>query len=158
MGFETKWRSWVKCCVEYVKFSVIINGSAAGYFKRNKGIRQGDPLSSFLFLLVGKALSYMIKQTQDKGLISGFQTVDGGKMVSHLQFADDTLIFIDASIEQVQQPRLLRISIELITGLKINFAKSQIYGVGYEGDLHQFSSILGCFSETLRTTFFGLPL
>lgn len=58
MGFGTKWRSWVKYCVEYVRFSVIINGSAAGYIKSNKGIRQGDPLSPFLFLLVGEALSY----------------------------------------------------------------------------------------------------
>ncbi|XP_026448108.1 uncharacterized protein LOC113348517 [Papaver somniferum] len=100
MGFGLQWRKWLRCCVEYVRFYVLINGSAVGYFKRKKGIRQGDHLSPFLFLLVGEALSYMIKQAQEQGLISGFQVVEGGKLVSHLQFADDTLIFLDAVLNR----------------------------------------------------------
>ncbi|XP_026398305.1 uncharacterized protein LOC113294100 [Papaver somniferum] len=158
MGFGDKWRSWVSCCVELVRFSVIINGLATGYFKSSKGIRQGDPLSPFLFLLVGEALSFMIKQAQEHGLISGFQVAGRGRLISHLQFADDTLIFLDADVEQIKQLRLLLISFEMLTGLKINFAKSQIFGVCYDGDMNHFADLLGCYTGMLPTTYVGLPL
>ncbi|XP_026383952.1 uncharacterized protein LOC113279473 [Papaver somniferum] len=145
MGFGDKWRRWIRCCVEYVKFSVLINGSATGFFISKKGIRQGDPISHFLFLLVGEALTFMIKKAQEEGIISGFQIKNDGMLISHLQFADDTLIFLDADVEQVKSLRLILISFEMLTGLKINFAKSQIYGVGYEVVLSP-------------TTYLGLPL
>ncbi|XP_026384636.1 uncharacterized protein LOC113280196 [Papaver somniferum] len=158
MGFGDKWRSWMKCCVELVRFSILVNGSSTCYFKSKKGIRQGDHLSPFLFLLVGEALSYMIKQAQEQGLISGFQVAANGTSVSHMQFADDTLIFLDADMDQIKNLRLLILSFEQLTGLKINFAKSAIYGVGYDGDIEQFSSFLGCYTGVLPTTYLGLPL
>ncbi|XP_026419431.1 uncharacterized protein LOC113315356 [Papaver somniferum] len=143
MGFGSKWRKWISCCVEFTRFSILINGSAAGYSKSKKGIRQGDPISPFLFLLVGEALNFMIKRAQEQGLLSGFQVKPNGLLVSHLQFADDTLIFLDADIEQVKNLRLILLSFETLTGLKINFTKSQIFSVGYDGDLNVFSSLLG---------------
>ncbi|XP_026377779.1 uncharacterized protein LOC113272088 [Papaver somniferum] len=73
--------------------------TAEGYFKSKKGIRIADPLFPFIFPLVGEALSYMIQQAQEQGLIIGFQTAEGDKLISHLQFADDTLIFMD--VEQL---------------------------------------------------------
>lgn len=100
----------------------------------------------------------MIQNAQENGFISGFQAVAGGKLISHLQFADDTLVFLDSDIEQVKNLRLLLLSFEQLTGLRINFTKSQIFGVGYFGDLSQFSSVLGCYSGTLPTTYLGLPL
>ncbi|XP_026428862.1 uncharacterized protein LOC113324787 [Papaver somniferum] len=120
MGFGEKWRKWIDCCVEFARFSVLVNGSATGYFNNGKGIRKGDPISPFLVLLVGEALTYMITKYQEEGLLSGFQSNEGG--------------------------------------LKINFAKSQIFGVGYEGDLSVFSSLLGCYCGVLPTSYLGLPL
>ncbi|XP_026439193.1 uncharacterized protein LOC113337828 [Papaver somniferum] len=158
IGYGDKWRSWVKCCVEFVKFSVLVNGSASSFFTSKKGIRQGDPLSPFLLLLVGEALSYMLKQAQLQGIISGFQVNNEGTLISNLQFAYDTLIFLDANIEQVKNLRIILLSFELLTGLKINFSKSQIFGVGFDGDLTQFCDILGCYSGILPTIYLGLPL
>ncbi|XP_026410014.1 uncharacterized protein LOC113305128 [Papaver somniferum] len=158
MGFGEKWRKWIHCCVEFARFSVLVNGSATGYFKNEKGISKGDPISPFLFLLVGEFLTSMIKKSQEKGLVSGFQSKEGGMMVIHLQFADDTLIFPDADEEQVKNLRLILISFEMLTRLKFNFAKIQIFGVGYEGDLSVFSSLLGCYSGVLPTSYLGLPL
>ncbi|XP_026410423.1 uncharacterized protein LOC113305622 [Papaver somniferum] len=158
MGFGEIWRNWIRCCVEYVRFSVLVNGSAAGYFKSNKGIRQGDPISPFVFLLVGEALTFMIKKTQEEGLLSGFQAKSDGTVISHLQFSDDTLIFLDADVEQVKNLILILLYFEMLTGLKIDFAKSQIFGVGFDGDLSVFSSILGCYRGVLPTIFIGLPL
>ncbi|XP_026442407.1 uncharacterized protein LOC113341915 [Papaver somniferum] len=158
MGFGTKWRTWIRRWVEFAKFYVLVNGSVAGYFKIKKGIRQGDPISPFLFLLVGEALNFMIKQAQEQGILTGFQVKPDVKIVSHLQFADDTLIFLDADVEQVRNLRLVLLSFEILTGLKINFSKSQIYGVGYDGDLSIFSSILGYYHGSLPTCYLGLPL
>ncbi|XP_026383909.1 uncharacterized protein LOC113279428 [Papaver somniferum] len=100
----------------------------------------------------------MIKKSQEEGLISGFQTKEDGIMASHLQFADDTLIFLDADVYQVKNLRLILLLFELLTRLKINFAKSQIFRVAYDGDLTIFSSLLGCHSGTLPTTYLSFPL
>ncbi|XP_026378649.1 uncharacterized protein LOC113273095 [Papaver somniferum] len=100
----------------------------------------------------------MIQRAQEKVLISGFQDAIGGKLISHLQFADDTLIFLDADIEQIKNLRLILLSFEQLTSLKINFAKSTIYGVSYSNDLAQFSNLLGCYSGVLPTTYLGLLL
>ncbi|XP_026420308.1 uncharacterized protein LOC113316311 [Papaver somniferum] len=105
-----------------------------------------------------EAISFMIKNAQEQGFIAGFQVTNGGKMISHLQFADDTLIFLDADIDQIKHLRLLLLAFEQLTGLKINFAKSQNFGVGYDGDLSQFYSLLGCYNGMLPTTYLGLPL
>ncbi|XP_026399012.1 uncharacterized protein LOC113294851 [Papaver somniferum] len=126
--------------------------------KSNKGIRKGDPISPFLFLLVGEALTFMIKKAQEEGLLSGFQAKSDGTVISHLQFSDDTLIFLDADVEQVKNLRLILLSFEMLTGLKIDFAKSQIFGVCFDGDLSVFSSILGCYSSVFLTIYIGLPL
>ncbi|XP_026450627.1 uncharacterized protein LOC113350713 [Papaver somniferum] len=158
MGFGVKWRQWVRCCVEFTRFSVFINGSATGYFKIKKVIRQGDPILSLLFLLVGEALAFMIRRAQEKGSLCGFQVKSNGPLLSHLQFAYDTLIFINADIEQVKNLRLILLSFEFFTGLKLNFAKSQIFGMGYDGNLSVFSSHMGCYSGVLPTTYLGFPL
>ncbi|XP_026399408.1 uncharacterized protein LOC113295273 [Papaver somniferum] len=102
-----------------------------------------------------EALSFMIKQAQDNGLISGFQVAEGSTVVS---IADDTQIFLDVDTSHVENLRILLLSFEQLTGLKINFAKSEIFGVGYTGDIAQFSSILGCYNSVLPTKYLGLPM
>jgi hypothetical protein len=71
-GFGQKWCSWIACCVSTASFSVLINGSPAGFFNSSRGVRQGDPLSPFLFVVVMEAFSRMIKAMIDYNLISGF--------------------------------------------------------------------------------------
>ena len=61
-GFDTKWRKWVKGCLSSVSFSVIINGKERKHFSSSRGIRQGDPLSPFLFILVADAMSRRIQR------------------------------------------------------------------------------------------------
>ncbi|XP_059627240.1 uncharacterized protein LOC132270043 [Cornus florida] len=75
MGFGSKWRKRIETCLSSVKFSVLVNGSPAGFFGCSRGIRQGDPLSSFLFLVLMEGLGRLMRRAEDLGFIKGFRAV-----------------------------------------------------------------------------------
>jgi len=92
MGFSYKWINWIKECLALASFSIMLDGSPSGYFKSNRGIRQGDPLSPYLFVLVMEFWSI----SMDIGLASGNikpMRRNDGLVISHLLFADDMLVF-----------------------------------------------------------------
>ena len=127
MGFGMKWRGWIKACVTFVCFSVLVNGSPEGFFRCSRGLRQGDPLSSLLFPLIMEVLSRLLKKTEECNLIRGFHVGDVnvvGVRISHLLFADDTILFCDASREQLLSIRLVLSCFQTFTGLKVNIGKS----------------------------------
>ena len=91
MGFGVKWCKWIHTCISTVQFSVLINGSPNNFFGSSRGLRQGDPLSPMLFLIVMEVLSRMLRRVEGAGLIRGFKVEsrrDGGESVSHLLFAE----------------------------------------------------------------------
>lgn len=75
-------------------FSILINGNPKGLFSATGGLRQGDPPSPFLFVIVGEAFIQMIVVAERTNLVLGFSPTPMAPMVSHLQFADDTIIFL----------------------------------------------------------------
>lgn len=88
--FGDKWRKWILHCISSVRFSVLVNGELAGFFSSSRGLRQGDPLSSFLFLVIMEALSRLLDKAVVGGFIRGFKVgmaAETGLMVSHLLFA-----------------------------------------------------------------------
>jgi hypothetical protein len=106
-------------------FYVLINGSPAGFFNSSRRVRQGDPLSPFLFVIVMEAFSRMVKASIDHSLFSGFVVGSRGSEqvhISHLLFVDGTLVFSRASLDQVQAIGDLLICFELVSGHKVNLA------------------------------------
>ena len=84
----------------------MVNGSPTNKFKLERGLRQGDPLSPFLFLLAAEGLNILMKSMVDNNLFHGYKVVsDVHTVVSHLQFADDTLIIAEKSWANVRAMR-----------------------------------------------------
>ena len=96
MGFRAKWRDWIWSCISTAKFSVLVNGEPAGFFSSSKGLRQGDPLSPYLFVMGMEVSSALIRRAVEGGCISECRIRRGkGQTVniSQLLFADDAIVF-----------------------------------------------------------------
>lgn len=159
MGFGSRWRGWIMQCISTAKMSVLVNGSPTKEFSLEKGLRQGDPLSPFLFNIAVQGLSCMLQRGCDLGLIEGVSIGQAGFHLSHLQFADDTLIFSSASLESMQNVKRILLCFELMSGLKVNFSKSSIFGVGIEDHVCDFTAqTLRCKQGHLPFKYLGLPI
>lgn len=132
MGFGERWINRIKSCTIIVKFSVLINDSPTSFFSSERGLRQGDPLSPFLFILAMEGLNDMLRTAQTNSWIRGFNANMEDRQslaISHLQYADDTLIFCDADISQLKFLRIILKLFEATSSLHINWGKSFIYPV-----------------------------
>jgi mannosylglycoprotein endo-beta-mannosidase len=155
-GFGDKWCKWIQFCISTVSLSVLVNGNPEGYFRSSRGLRQGDPLSPLLFVIVMEAFSRMIEKAVTEGLLRGFAV--GHLQVSHLLFADDTLIFCDADVKQFRNLRRLLLCFEAASGLKINLGKSDVIPVGEVTNVEKLAAILECRVAQLPMSYLGLPL
>ncbi|XP_026396803.1 uncharacterized protein LOC113291493 [Papaver somniferum] len=109
-----------------------INGSASQLFRSGKGVKQGDPISPFLFIMVVEVLSLLIKRVASMNLIDGFKPIynDSACTINHFQFTDDIVVLLNDEVDQVLNLKNILLSFELISGLKVNFRKSAIVVVG----------------------------
>jgi hypothetical protein len=130
MAFPSLWRKWIRECVCTATASVLVNGSPTDEFSFQRGLRQGDPLSPFLFLLAAEGLNVMMTSMVERNMFTGYRVGDQAPLtVSHLQFADDTLLVGEKSWANVCALRAVLVLFELISGLKVNFHKSMLVGV-----------------------------
>ena len=133
VGFEVKWGGWIKACVTSVRFSVLVNGSPEGFFGNSRGLRQGNSLSPFLFLLIMEVLSRVLRKTKECGLIHGFHVGpinSVGVRISHLLFSNDTILFCDAPRDQLLSIRLALSCFQTFTGWKVNKGKVRLSLLG----------------------------
>ena len=160
-GFSERWRSWMNFCISTARFSILVNGCPRGFFPSSRGLRQVDPLSPRLFVIVMEALSCLLDRAVREVLFVGFSAgtvVSNPLMVSHLLFADDTLIFCGADSEQILNLRFVFTWFEVVSGLKINLSKSEIVPVGDVPHIEELVELLGCKQSVLPLQYLGLPL
>jgi hypothetical protein len=127
MGFDSKWVHLVMKCVSTVNYAVLVNGSPVGVFYPSRGLRQGDPISPYLFLLCAECLSNLLCTAEKKGYITGVPTSPKGPSISHLLFADDCILFCEAN--RVEWRRLLKIIGIYVegSGQKVNLNKTSVF-------------------------------
>lgn len=107
--------------------TVLVNGAYTREFNMGKGLRQGYPLSPLLFDIAAEALSRMLTKVEEIGLIYGVSL--GSRPFTHLQYADDVLLFSGDSLEGLLNLKHMLRCFALLTGLKINFYKSALIGI-----------------------------
>jgi hypothetical protein len=129
-GFPLTWISWVMKTVKGDKVCVNVNGERSPYFKTFRGLRQGDPLSPLLFNLVADALGVLLDKASKKGHIKGFLEGLMPRGITHIQYADDTVIMIGGSRNFITNLKLVLYCFEWLIGLKINYHKSEVYSFG----------------------------
>ncbi|CAA7054622.1 unnamed protein product [Microthlaspi erraticum] len=126
LGFDSKWVQWVMQCLTTVSYSYLINGTAQGMVKPTRGIRQGDPLSPYIFILCSEVLSGLCNRAQENGSLPGIRVSKRSPRVNHLLFADDTMIFCKANPTTCNTLLNILRKYETASGQKINRTKSAI--------------------------------
>jgi hypothetical protein len=160
MNFPSKLRKWIRESLSSAMISVLINGSPTKEFKMERGLRQGDPLSPFLFLMVAEGFNcLMSKAVMDKEFLGYGVGSDEELTISHLQFADDTLVIGKRRWSNIFTLKANLQLFELISGLKVNFYKSELIGINIEESwLKDAASALNCKVGSLPFNYLGLPI
>jgi hypothetical protein len=138
--------------------SVLVNGSPTDDFIVGKGLRQGDPLSPFLFLIVAEGLTGLMGKAVDNNVFHGYK-VSNSILFHTLQFADDTIIMGEGNWDNLWTIKTVLRSFEIVSGLKVNFHKSKLYGMNLDNRfLGASSSFLHCEVDSIPFRFLGIPV
>ncbi|GKV08326.1 hypothetical protein SLEP1_g19972 [Rubroshorea leprosula] len=128
-------------------------------FQMSKGLRQGDPLAPFLFVVVAEALNVLIGKVIEEGLFKGVTMGSRGMESTHLQFVDDTILFCESSSENIWAIKCIFRSFELVSSLKVNFFKSFPAGIHIkESKLNGMADTLNCLVGSIPFIYLGIPV
>lgn len=158
MNFNSKWTHWIISILRSAWPSILVNGSPSREFQMHQGLRQGDPLSPLLYNLVGEMLHLFLSKANKLGIIKGIE-LKSGMQITHLQFADDTILFVRNESSSITWIKVLLKLFELMSGLRINFHKSSIYGHQVDRmGIEQWSRILKCKVGSWPISYLGASL
>jgi hypothetical protein len=158
-GFSDQWRSWIRACIFSGSMSILVNGSPTEEINIQCGLKQGDPLAPFLFLLVAEGLGGLIRRAVESSRLNGFQVGRNGVVISHLQYADDTLCLGEATVGNLWTLKAILRGFEMVSGLKVNFLKSSILGVNVSADFMRLASVfLDSRIGSVPFKYLGLPV
>jgi hypothetical protein len=127
IGFAPKWVDLIMMCVSFARFVVMINGTPTSSIVPSRGIRQGDPILPYLFLLCAKALSSLLTQADREGWLMGAPTSRRGPHLNHLFFIDDSLLFCRADICHWHRLSSILHLYERASGQRLNAQKMAIF-------------------------------
>ncbi|GKA12764.1 putative RNA-directed DNA polymerase, eukaryota, reverse transcriptase zinc-binding domain protein, partial [Tanacetum coccineum] len=156
---ECTWRKWIMAGLKSSRASILVNGSPTSEFSLKRGLRQGDPLSPFLFIIVMEGLHIALKDGLTANLFQGVKIGSSEIRLSHLFYADDVIILSEWN--QCDMDNIIRILnvFYLASGLKINISKSNLYGVGVSSDdIESMAAGTGCSASNLPFSYLGLPI
>lgn len=159
MGFSLKWIRWIILCVTSVNYMISFNGSLVGPIIPRHGLRQGDPLSPYLFLFCVEGLSHKLKEAAELGQVNGCQITVNAPRITHLLFADDNFLFFKSTVNEANRVKLLLNDYGHVSGQEINYQKSAVFfSANVRRDKQQeIMEILGVNNELRDNKYLGLP-
>lgn len=126
MGFNFQWIDLLMECITLVTYSFKVNGHVVGKVTQSRGLRQGDPLSPYLFVICSQGLSTILNHYANQGLIHGIRIARGCPSITQLFFADDSLIFFKVNKQSCDFIKESLNSYEKASGQLINYDKLAI--------------------------------
>jgi hypothetical protein len=156
MGFHRRWVDLIMRLVSSLTFSVLFNGTPLEEFRPSRGLRQGDPISSYLFLLAAEGLLGLLKQSRHSSQLEGLKVAPTTPVVNHLLFADDSLLFVKASQEGAMEVVSLLDKYCNASGQIINLDKSSVF---FSKDCPKAIrlTVKNVLNETLNEKYLGMP-
>jgi ribonuclease HI len=159
MGFHSHWVSLIMECISTVSYSLLINGEPTGNIIPSRGLRQGDPISPYLFLLCAEGLNGLLNKAASKGDIHGVSICRRGPKLTHLFFADDSLLFCRATQAECGKIQEVLQVYERVSGQQLNKAKTTLFFSRNTPQATQddIKDILGVPSIQQYEKYLGLP-
>nr|GEX47874.1 putative RNA-directed DNA polymerase, eukaryota, reverse transcriptase zinc-binding domain protein [Tanacetum cinerariifolium] len=158
-GFGEKWRNRIQACLQSARTSILVNGSPTSEFSIKSGLRQGDLLSPFLFILIIEGLRIALKYANHSNLIKGVSVGNPGIRLSHFFYADDVVLVIKWNHEDMDDILRLFNVFFLTSSLHINVQKLNVNGVGVSAEeVEDMTRAIGCSSGSFSFTYLGFPI
>ena len=159
MNFGDVWIDWIKGLICSAKVSVLVNGSPTNQFGLEKGVRQGDLLSPYIFIIVMEGLILALCEANEKRLIRGIELPNDGSVITNLHYADDALFLGKWNGANIRHLMKVLQCFHKASGLKINWNKSTLYGVGVHGsEVSCMAEDIGCSEGKMPFRYLGLPI
>ncbi|GJU48131.1 RNA-directed DNA polymerase, eukaryota, reverse transcriptase zinc-binding domain protein [Tanacetum coccineum] len=159
MGFPAKWLNWIKGCLSSSRASILVNGSPTKEFSLERGLRQGDPLSPFLFIIAMEGLHVAMDTAMDHGLFRGMSIGLNEYRLSHLLYADDAIFLGEWDENNIKNLITILNCFYLVSGLRLNLSKSNLHGIGVTShEVSRLANITGCAAARIPFRYLGLPV
>ncbi|KAL9666828.1 hypothetical protein QQ045_001171 [Rhodiola kirilowii] len=160
LGFSDTWTSRVMKCITSVSYKVKVNGELSGSITPGRGLRQGDHISPYLFILCQEWLSLKLDAEQRKATLMGVRLSRGIAPVNHLFFADDCLLFLKADMHILTNLKRVLEIYSRVSGQQINFQKSELCGSNNIDEMFKYmlAEYMGMKAVDKHTKYLGLPL
>eukprot|EP00253_Pinus_taeda_P032686 PITA_32686 len=158
-GFSKQWIKWILALIKSPRYSILVNGAPSAPFSQSRGIRQGDPLSPFLFVILMEGLSKLIAKRKAEGQIKGLLPIRSCPATMHQQFVDDTMLHGTPTMKEAIAYRDILHLFSKASGMEINFSKSTIFFFNTHQVIQShLSRLLGFKIGSLPSRYLGAPL
>jgi len=160
LGFHEQWVKFIMNCVTTVTYQIKVNGELTDVIVTERGLRQGDPLSPYLFLLCAEAFSCLLQAAEERGDLEGIKVCQGAPSINHLLFADDSLLLLKSDTRSASHLQHILSLYEDCSGQTINKEKSSVmFSKNAKSvDKQLVMTALGISAEARNEKYLGLPV